>query len=321
MHYQKNDQLSVDKDIISMFLNEYKIKVFDFTRADSGIENRTYFVNTQKKSYVLRIYRHLKKTIDEIENEINFMRLLKEKNIFTPKVYKDISSNNVVPKQIYGKTWHAILMEYIEGIHPKKYDDGLVEDLALTQATIHKAGIDFIRKNNKKSSYPRILSDDEFLKQIDVTKIKNHNLKGFIERGKNYFVLLDNDLPFGYCHLDLDIENVLVNRSGKICGVLDFDDAKPSALIACLGSTLWSVMTSTDDLSILQKFMEYYEQERHLTIREKKQLSDVILLRNYAIAGLTILKGQMDKSTTKEYIKNESIIKSLDFSVIIKSRK
>lgn len=59
------------------FLKAYDRQVISYELAKSGIENTTLIIKTPKDQVVLRIYRQNKKSLQEMQTEIDFMQFLR----------------------------------------------------------------------------------------------------------------------------------------------------------------------------------------------------------------------------------------------------
>ncbi len=232
------------------------------------------------------------------------MDFLKERGVPIPILYKNSIGSQINTVNIDSKTWHVLLMEFIDGEHKEAYTSELIGQLASEQAKMHKAGIEFAKLNPASSSLHTI-KEHEFIHLIDIDSLGNEHLRGLLARGKKYQYKLNGSIPKGYCHLDYDTGNVLADSNDQIKAILDFDDLTYTSVVVCLAFTLWSVLIVNDDWKLLDKYIDIYEGIRPLSKQEKSMIAPIILGRHYALAGLLTLEGDMDNNKLTTYLRIE----------------
>ncbi len=311
--YKKTGQFNPEKKTLKLFLDEYSINDFTFDRAASGIENATLIINLKNKKYALRVYRQSHKSDEDIYMELEFMSLLRRQGLPIPEIFKNKSGSVLTKLQIEGSEWQAILMEYIDGHHADNYTTALIRKLAINQALMHINGIKFAEKNCIGPKLSKLV-ESEFTHLITKEQLQNPEINSLIQRAKEFEVVLSEDTPYGITHLDYDVENVLVDESEQnIKGILDFDDIKCAPVVVCLAYSLWSVLITTNSFDAVKEYITYYERERKINNKERALIKPVLLFRHYALAALTLLRGELDDEELRTYLRLEKEILEYNF--------
>ncbi len=307
MKIDAEKQFQPTQQSVAYILASYDLSLISFEPAQTGIENCTLFVTTNKGDFVLRVYRQSKKTSDEIALELDFIRYLDENGIPVAAAIASVKGEYVIAHQ----GWQSILMRKVAGKHAHSYDGELVRNLSVLQAKMHMLSQEY------KSTFPilqplSILEDTIFIPKVDTSKI-NSEAHLLLKRALDYTVSLPVGLPTGLCHLDYDADNVLFDEAQQIAAVLDFDDLALAPFVVCLSYTLWDVM-SQEDTQLVKDYITSYATVRNLTNQELELIPKIMLFRHYMIAGLVMLDGDMDAETTAKYIRVEQVIMSWQLS-------
>lgn len=310
--FKKSGQYPASKEAISIALDEYAIKNYSFDAAESGIENATFIILSDDSKYVLRVYRHNKKQHDAIELEVNFMIHLKSAGIPVPEILPNSQGKRITTVVYDDKEWQVILMEFLSGHHAETYSEALINELAMYQAKIHLLGEQFAREHPGAEKLSE-LRETEFIHLIPQKQLENKEIADLVSRGKEYSYTFPLGLPEGYSHFDYDAENVLSDGSGKVTGILDFDDLQHAPFVMCLAYTLWAVLITSDDPSTVSTYLHAYEAVRPLSAKEKEAIKPILLFRHYAIAALEVLRGDMDNKNLAYYLKYERYLQEASF--------
>lgn len=309
MRFKKAGQFPTDNEAIKAALKNYAISTFHFDIAESGIENATFIIYSGDGKYVLRVYRYDKK---RSAIEIKFMSYLKLNGIPVPEVFPNYKGNQISNILYENMEWQYILMEFLPGHHAKDYSENLINELATYQAKIHLCGERFAKENPGAKKLKQ-LRETEFIHLINQEQLKDKEIANLISRGKDYIYNFPAGLPEGYSHFDYDAENILSDDSGKIAGIIDFDDMQYAPLVMCLAYTMWSVLIVSDDHRAIAKYLHSYNSVRPLSEKEKAAIQPIMLFRHYVIAALKTLSGKMDEGRLAYYLKYERFIKELCF--------
>ena len=308
MTYKKSGQFQVNKQNIKQIGDLYGQVDLEFKVADSGIENSTIIVKNEIK-FVIRVYRHSKKSDSDILREIDFMELLHDNKIVVPRILPNTSGEKLSKINLDNKEWSVIAMEYIAGHHPEQYNDKIIAQLAVSHAAIHKIGIRFAKQSGEKPQ--RLLVPGEFTDLIDDSIITDERVKALVGRAREYDVELDSELEYGYVHNDYDIENTLFDDSNTLLGILDFDDLAVMPVVVCLAFSLWSVLFDDDDTEGIKLYMRIYNDARNLKPLELLYIPRILLFRHYAITALFVLEGEMSEKNIQKCEQIESTLLSM----------
>lgn len=303
MIMELNNQFVPEFELVESILKLYGLQLVSYEKAKTGIENTTLIIDNKYKKYVLRVYRNGNKSVTDIKHEVDFIEYMISNGVNVPKIVKNIANQYITDFEHCGTVWHIILMEFVDGEHAVCYPHKLLIDIAKTQAEIH-----ILSKKYTTDSVNMLteLSEDCFIKQIDMAQIKDTQLMQFLMRAENFKISLDPKLPKGLCHLDYDNENIL-SKNHKVVAVLDFDDLAISPFVVCLAYTLWHVLYS-DGTQKMYDYLAEYEKIRPLNNLEKSYLYKIVLFRHYVISSMYILNGNQSKIHIHTYIKLEKLL-------------
>lgn len=299
---------------LAQVLGLYGIFEFAFTFINEGIENSSFRIESEGKKYVLRVYRHGKKSESTILLELRFKNLLRENGIPVPIVYPTKENKELATLLSDGKEWNGILMEFVEGqsitTHPSTE---LLAHLARLQAKMHLLGMEFAGSVLKhKESWPNLR--DGLAHKIKNPSAHGKDVEAFIERVKEYRYPLSPDLPRGYNHLDLDFDGNVLTEGDCVVGIVDFDDLQYSPVVADLGFTLWNILDDEGE-DAMQSYLKEYEKIRPLNVLEHEMLPHVIFFRNYTIGIVRLVLWDQDtpEADIKDILKLEKEIPKLSF--------
>ena len=208
---------------INQILRKIGLADYSVNPIGSGHYNDSYYINSDKDKFVLRIappddIPKLFYEIDMMKSEVNLHRLVREHtNLPVPKIiYHDFS------RQLINKDY--LVMEYLEGsssvfddlelgmyvkqLHTIKSDKcGYPERAAPTENSWHKIFGIYVEMIFKDCLSCGIIDDNEYRHFLSIYE-------------KNMEVVAD--VKPSLLHLDLWHQNILT-VNGKITGILDFD--------------------------------------------------------------------------------------------------
>lgn len=311
MSFQNDGQFPVSHESLAGILSRYNVEDFEYSVATSGIENTTCIIEVPGKKFALRVYRLAKKPLAAIEHEIMFMQELQDRGLPIPAVFLNKSKEVITQITLDGKKWEALLMEYMSGAHPKKYEIALLTQMAQAQATMHLMSVELIVPRGLQPELTELV-EGEFVRRIDRSKITDGRLIKYIDRIADYTVKLPSELPCGYSHFDFDMGNILVDEQNNLLAILDFDDLQYAPLVICLGYTLWSILYETGNEELVVQYLAKYQKQRPLTKLEKEYLPKIVLFRHYVITALRILNGHVSSEDVEHYENLEKQIGGFD---------
>jgi len=313
MSFHNDGQIGHSHDAVKAILRAYGISEFTFSVADSGIENTTFIVVTPQEQYALRVYRHSKKQDGEIERELAFMDALRAQGMPIPVVLPNTKGEQISTVSFDDKTWEALLCEYVEGVHPTAYTETLICRMADLQAQMHSLGAAF-DSDNAPTRHLKHLAEAEFVKRIDIARLRSTDLQQLIERISDYQISIDPALPYGYSHFDFDAGNILVDARGELSAILDFDDLQYGPLVVCLGYTLYDILQETSSVELVRAYIARYNKTRKLTPNELAWLPITMLFRHYVMVALRVLNDRTDPYDVQKYLALEKQLMTLDLS-------
>ncbi len=305
-------QLKPTTSILNKILKQYDLRLISFKLFKDGVENTSMLVSTNSGKFVLRIYRKNRKKIKIVEQELRLMDFLRQNGIPIPQILPNTHGRHITIFPYQNHRWNCIMMEFSQGVHPKKYSTRFIQELAITQAKMHVLGKQFAKKEKKKNPVWKFLKEGYFASKIKTETIKKQKVKNILERTKNFAVQLPNGLPQGYNHLDITHDNILV-KNNHLSAILDFDDACYSPMVVCLGYVLWDVLYITRKPSNLLTYLSAYQRHRKLTKKEIAVLNSVLHFRNYVIGAMEILFWGEHGKHVETFLKFEKIINNISF--------
>lgn len=296
-------QFAVTEEKLKQILKSWRIHNFTHTLPKAGKENITVFINADDEEYVLRVYRNEGiDFINTIEKEIRFINYLSSKKIKVPEIINTNKSELINTTTIDGITWYSILMKKIDGQTPEKYTPGLIKDIANELAKIHLASLQYDVQDE-----PFFDREDEF-DRVEFESISDKKTRDLISRAKSFKLDTDLNLPKGLIHNDITRVN-LMEKEGKLKAILDFEGIKHSYLVNDIGVVLWGLIRniSTGKLSkdVIHTFLDTYSNIRPLTVDERKHLKQSIKFRNYQLAYMDYVLGDVTDEIEMEKLIDE----------------
>jgi Ser/Thr protein kinase RdoA (MazF antagonist) len=201
-------------ETVGTILDDYGMDVMDYRLPENGMANTTLLVATPLGDYALRIYRQDRKDDFAIENEVHLMQHLRTDSIPTPTVVPTTSGQLMTHLPIGEARWQAILMEALPGDTLDNYDSNTIGRIAAVQARMHESSKYFLPPYREPCV--EVLDEQPFIDLIDLESLSNPKLVAFLDRAREYTVDLQEELPHGWCHLDLNKQNLLANKKGEL---------------------------------------------------------------------------------------------------------
>jgi Ser/Thr protein kinase RdoA (MazF antagonist) len=121
-------------------------------------------------------------------------------------------------------------------------------------------------------------------------------------------------LPKGLSHFDFDIDNILTQNE-RVTAILDFGDLECMPVVVCLGYTLWDVLFEEGGSpAAVTRYVQQYQELRHLHQHEKEVLREIILFRHYVITTVQISFGHFSQHDLDKALQQEQEIRAFDLS-------
>ena len=306
-------QINPTKENISLILFDWNISDFEMEIIPYGVENTSIKIVTPDGKYVLRVYQQGEKTVEKIQEEADFVDFLYQENLPVAKLIPNKNNASITVTNINGINWASILMIFLEGEHLEKYNQAKVKQIGEAMAKMHLASQKYVQQKNIHitiSSY-----ENELLYKLDITKIKNKDVLGFLERAKKVKAIIGN-YPAAIIHSDLTAINMLFAED-KLNGILDFNNILYRYLIEDVAVTAWHILKKNKSAELIKPFIRAYEFFRPLLPQEKKSLIDFMLLRNCFIGPVEIHLWGENSQQVKDILEAEKKILELKIEQLI----
>jgi homoserine kinase type II len=269
-----------------------------------GEKNRNWLViSTTGLHVVARSY--TSSTFPEVEYELHATEFLAQSGFHTPAPLRTED----------GSLWDvtdghpAAIFEYVVGQHPPEMRDGFwSSDFSLGCEAAGLAGQ--LHALSWRRSFPgRRTNQRDPLHQIAQFLSGPYAQLAVLreavgELAAQYEKMVDvcansAGLPQGLVHNDISAHNLLVDSSGAIAGLIDFDDCITSFLLYDLGriaETWGHDINRRADVGRIQQIIAAYDAVRPLTERESNLAIDFIA--TYAAAtGVSVLTNKLRQGT------------------------
>lgn len=227
--------------------------------------NDTYLVETVRKRYILRVYRHSWRTKEEIDFEIELLNFLHKNNLAISYPIEKITGDFTTAIAAPEGTRYTALFSYASGkAVGKKLNSEQSWKLGETVAAIHQT------TNNFKSSFNRPELNNEYLLDVSLNAIAplyKHRetdityLHKQIEELK--MNLLDLNLPnsapfYGICIGDVHAGNTHFNRINQPT-LFDFDQCGYGWRAFDIGKFINTAIVWKLDNKIIRSFLDGYQ--------------------------------------------------------------
>ncbi len=192
-------------------------RIASVRRFKNGVINKTYKVRATNGEYVLRIY--TAKSARDVAFEVALLKHIK--NLPVPHVVRG-NDGDIVPVN----SSPAILYKFLEGAQLRKPNEKQREATGAFLAQFHKKGASFFCKKRRFALYSFSKEKKNMFEREVKKSFSGALLDRFfsIARDVSRFEPPQSVFPRGPIHVDVKPENVLF-RSGKLSGVIDFDNA------------------------------------------------------------------------------------------------
>jgi Ser/Thr protein kinase RdoA (MazF antagonist) len=283
--------------LLTDLLPEYAIETPTDCRFLQPGLNDTFLVTTPTAKYILRVYRHNWRSLDEILYELDALLYLKNAgiNVSVPIVRKDgnLLGSIVAPEGLR----YVVLFTYAHGKEPnyeaEKEREAYLYGKAV--AKIHGATDTF------QSCYNRPIIDLEHLLDISLRSIQPflaHRLEDWEYLTKlaaklkiQIQNLPPNSLELGFCHGDFHSGNAHLDLNEKIT-FFDFDSCGMGWRSYDIANFRWNARLNKKDKEMWPSFLHGYTEERHLSELDIQMTQYFIPIRHVWLLGIHTSNGQ-----------------------------
>ncbi len=272
----------VAADELAEFLEHYEIgELLSYKGIAEGVENSNFLLHTSAGYFILTLYEK-RVAKDDLPFFLGLMTHLATHGISCPQPLKNKSGEAL--SMLAGRP--AVIINFLEGIWPRKPNAMHCAGLGQALAKMHLAGRDFAM------SRPNALSVSGWRPLFDAAASRadelQHGLRAFIAAELDYLesgVWPDN-LPQGVIHADLFPDNVFF-LGEKLSGIIDFtfacNDTLAYDIAICLNAWCFESDHSFN-VTKARAFLNAYGRERKLSDAEQDALP--LLARGAALRFL-----------------------------------
>ncbi|HUD11153.1 MAG TPA: phosphotransferase [Candidatus Saccharimonadia bacterium] len=239
--------------VVRSFLATYNLGAAKIGKdIGGGDRSGTVVVTAGHEKYVLKMYSIQKRQRAQLEQELEFTRMLLENGVPAPRVLANSADEKISQVSVDGAEWLGVLMRYEPGIHPETYSEALLGNMAHIQGRIHRIGAEFAGNiTNSKS-----------------LKSSSHSMGSSLVRYA----------PKGVSHFDYYRGNLLATDDIISC-VIDFEGMRYDPLVVCIFFTLTTLYQDPSDAKKLQVYLKSYQDVRPLNWMEKRVIQIALALR------------------------------------------
>jgi len=272
----------VAADELAEFLANYDIGgLLSYKGIAEGVENSNFLLHTGAGYYILTLYEK-RVAKDELPFFLGLMTHLASRGIICPQPLRNRSGEAL--STLAGRP--AVIINFLEGIWPRKANAAHCAGVGQALAKMHLAGRDFAmtRANALSVSGWRPLFEQAASRADEV----QHGLRDFLAAELDVLEsgIWPKDLPQGVIHADLFPDNVFF-LGEKVSGLIDFtfacNDMLAYDVAICLNAWCFESDCSFN-VTKARAFLGAYGRERELTSAEQDALP--LLARGAALRFL-----------------------------------
>jgi homoserine kinase type II len=255
---------------LAEFLGHYDIgELLSYKGIAEGVENSNFLLHTSAGSFILTLYEK-RVARGDLPFFLGLMTHLATHGINCPQPLKNKSGEAL--STLAGRP--AAIINFLEGIWPRKPNAAHCASVGQALAKMHLAGRDFkmSRANALSVSGWRPLFEQAAPRADEV----QHGLGAFIGTELDYLggYVWPKDLPSGVIHADLFPDNVFF-LGDKLSGIIDFtfacDDMLAYDVAICLNAWCFESDCSFN-VTKARAFLSAYGRERQLSEAEQNAL-------------------------------------------------
>jgi homoserine kinase type II len=272
----------VAADELAEFLGTYDIgELLSYKGIAEGVENSNFLLHTNAGYFILTLYEK-RVAKSELPFFLGLMTHLASRGIICPEPLKNKSGEAL--SELAGRP--AVIINFLEGIWPRKPNAAHCAGVGQALAKMHLAGLDFpmSRANALSVSGWRPLFDAAAARADTV----QHGLRAFIGTELDYLEgnVWPKNLPQGVIHADLFPDNVFF-LGEKVSGLIDFtfacNDMLAYDVAICINAWCFESDYSFN-VTKARAFLGAYGRERPLSEAEQNALP--LLARGAALRFL-----------------------------------
>jgi Ser/Thr protein kinase RdoA (MazF antagonist) len=238
-----------------------------------ALENTVFVLETSTGKYLVKVFDTLAGKVNIIRKQLDLMEFLYNEGVPVQKIMKTKSNDSLFKY----KKKEMVILEYVEGRHPKRFSRNLIKEYAKKIAEMHKALMNLPNKEDYDFGWIDYYIDTKNLR----------NVKGFDSRKKYANLIKEYEknvdrskLRKCVIHADIDKNNTLV-KNGKLVAFIDWSDARLGYLVEDLAFFITQNIPNDKEKTSL--FLKTYEEFIPLNSEEKKSIYYFIKFRIFDI--------------------------------------
>ncbi len=260
----------VAADELAEFLGAYDIgELLSYKGIAEGVENSNFLLHTSAGSFILTLYEK-RVAKSELPFFLGLMTHLASRGIICPEPLKNRRGEAL--SELAGRP--AVIINFLEGIWPRKPNAAHCAGVGQALAKMHLAGRDFpmTRPNALSVSGWRPLFEQAASRADEL----QHGLRDFIRAELDYLEsgVWPTNLPQGVIHADLFPDNVFF-LGEHVSGLIDFtfacNDMLAYDVAICLNAWCFESDCSFN-VTKARAFLNAYGRERELSEAERNAL-------------------------------------------------
>ncbi|MDO9297150.1 homoserine kinase [Bradyrhizobium sp.] len=260
----------VAADELAEFLGAYDIgELLSYKGIAEGVENSNFLLHTSAGSFILTLYEK-RVAKSELPFFLGLMTHLASRGIICPEPLKNRRGEAL--SELAGRP--AVIINFLEGIWPRKPNAAHCVGVGQALAKMHLAGRDFpmTRPNALSVSGWRPLFEQAASRADEL----QHGLRDFIRAELDYLEsgVWPTNLPQGVIHADLFPDNVFF-LGEHVSGLIDFtfacNDMLAYDVAICLNAWCFESDCSFN-VTKARAFLNAYGRERELSEAERNAL-------------------------------------------------
>lgn len=287
--------INLFQEEIDFIEEKYKIKILDIEKIDKGILNSNFYIKTDNKKHILRIYEANRTIAEEVQELVLLDKIVDL--ISVSVAIKNIDNEYI---SIFNNKKFA-LFEYIDGSPVTKIDTHIIREIAMYLGKFHSFTKDIsYEEYNRKTR----IDFEFYYKEIKKSEIDfefKNELLNLADKINNYdFSTLAN----GIIHGDIFPDNVLLDEYNNIKAILDFNESYYAPFIFDIAIVInfWIKINDFDfftENNLIRDFLNYYSKYRKITKEELKLLDIACKKMALTFIFLRIYKEKVENSYQK----------------------
>ncbi|MDR6121600.1 Ser/Thr protein kinase RdoA (MazF antagonist) [Bacillus sp. SLBN-46] len=274
-------------------LNDYDLNVISCEFLTRGL-NDTYFITTQNKKYIYRVYRHNWRSESDILFELDAINWLKDEGLFVSTPVKTMEGNRIVSIQAPEGNRYGVLFTYSPGERPLITEENC-HILGKSLAKLHQKSSSLISPNQRSFELDinHLLAEPaSLITPILERHLKAEQVQSFYEMVTNLEIKLrESKLEYGFCHGDFHNFNMHIHN--QELEVFDFDCCGFGYRAYDLAVFWWNLKNNYRSLekACWDEFLNGYLSRGNLAEVDLRSLPLFVSMRRIWLLG-TMLKNE-----------------------------